>query len=249
MRILILLERWLYLCLLGLALMPAPLRADPWSWLDDPERQYWSQITFHGYGPEIRFSIPDNAKRSGTHPVRVPRLEKGQRDQEFTVPPDYFDHVGKMVIGFDWERYWGGFFKKSLVDYSLRVRVNYIGQDAHLLAMDTQGRIDRVYQHFEGLYAPIKNQRAKDFFFNRFHIEPYQSQQGYVWTVENSPTVVQQQEYFRLPITDQHEMVFWFYYRWEDGGGRGDPAWLERRKALSRQILDSVRISPDPYAD
>ena len=235
--------------LLGLILLAPPLAADPWSWLDKPERQYWSQITFRGYGPVISFAIPDNAKRWGAHTIRGPRLEKGQRDQDITVPPEYLYHIGRPVIGFDWEYYWGGFLKESLVDYTFRVRVHHVGIGANLLGMDAQARMDRVYRYFEKLYGPDKNDRATRFFFDRFHIEPYQSQQGYLWTVENKPSVVQQQEYFRLPITDEHEMIFWFYYRWEVAGGRGDPAWLERRKALSRQILDTVRISPDPYAD
>jgi hypothetical protein len=230
--------------LLGVSVATAPLAAGPWSWLDKPEEQRWGQVTINGYGRTIEFSVPDKAGKGGNHLIRMPALKKGDRDQIINVSSEFEKNPGKRVAAFEWERYWGGFFKKDVADFTFNVFISYLGEDTNLLNLNVEGRIKRVEDYFHGRFS---SERNHDWFFERFRIEPYESAQNYVWTLENSPTVVKEQDFFRLPLTQDHELVFWFYYRWEVQGGKGDPAWLERRRELSRKILDTVRITPNPF--
>ena len=78
-----------------------------------------------------------------------------------------------------------------------------------------------------------------------FEIEPYASSQGYRWTVERWGSNSRDNERFKIPITDVHEVEFAFYYRMDDIKPVNDEAWYQRRIKLARQILDSVRIKPE----
>jgi hypothetical protein len=77
-------------------------------------------------------------------------------------------------------------------------------------------------------------------------IVEYESNQGIHWLLENLPTVMQHHEVFSVPISDEHELIVWFWYN--EDWVKDHPEWYERRKALSRRILDSVRLS-DPGVD
>jgi hypothetical protein len=226
------------------ALFASSIMAGPWSWLDDTEQQYWSNITISGYGRMIEFSIPDRAKKRGSHVIRMPALNKGEKDQHIEVSPDYLLHPGNRIAAYVWERYWGGFFKEDVTDYTFDVYVGYVGEDVDLLDLNVDDRIQRIKDYYHGRF---NSERNHDWFFDRFRIDPYKSAQSYFWTQENSPTVLKEHETFRLPISQHHELLFTFYYRQELQGGKGDPAWLERRRHLSRKILDTVRITPNPF--
>ncbi len=223
-------------------------QAEPWSWLDNPEKQKWSEITINGYERQIVFSIPEKAYR-GASVIRVPALEKGLNDQVINVPASALNKVSHRVIGFDWERRWGGFFKKDVTDYSLSVHVRHV-DDAQLLNLSVAERIERIRDQYKQFYAEHDSvPAAKEYFFEQFKVEPYVSSQGFEWVWENKPNIVKESINFLLPISDDRELLFWFYYRMEVKGPKKSPEWLERRKALSRKILDTVRIIPDPYKD
>ena len=90
-------------------------------------------------------------------------------------------------------------------------------------------------------YEDFEPGRWRDVVLERLIVEDYQSKQGYIWVVENKPTVKSFHEQFKLPISDHRQLVVWFWYN--EDWVEGHPGWLERRKALSRRILDSVRLS------
>ncbi len=233
----------------ALLLSPSMVQAEPWSWLDKPDKQEWSEITINGYERQVVFSIPDKAKWGSTV-IRVPVLERGHKDQVVDVPVSATAKFSHRVIGFDWERRWGGFFKKDVTDYSLRVIVITGESEANLLEQDLAERMERIRQSYKKIYdeSPGVSEGEK-FFFESYLIEPYESSQGYEWTRENNPTIVKESIDYRLPISENRELLFWFYYRMEVKGPKKSPEWLERRKALSRKILDTVRIIPDPYTE
>ena len=229
----------------------AAMTADPWSWMDNPSEQSWDKVTIIGYGREIQFRIPDRLHRGGTHVIRGPQLQDGARDQVIEIPPEAQFAPALEIVQFNWERYWGGFVYSDKTYYKFRVYVNYYDDKPKLLKRDVNSRIDRIQDEFDrsqgGPYESNVQAKLAEFFYDRIYLEPYQSAQPYVWTLENQPLLLREHEYFRLPISDNHELIFWFWYHWVDEGGKTDPDWLEQRRALSRKILDTVTISPDPW--
>ncbi len=238
----------LHLYVFCMLLIPDIATADPWSWLDKPEKQEWSQVEINGYDRRIVFAIPDRAK-SGARVIRVPKLEQNQKNQIIDVALSSLNKESNLIIGFDWERRWGGFFKRDVTDYSLRVYVTLTDESYKLLDKSVHQRMEAVREYFMARFSTPVTIGNRDFFFEKFKIEPYHSSQPYVWTKENAPTVVKEHEDFRLPISDNRELIFSFYYRMEVKGPKKSQEWLERRKALSRKILDTVRIIPDPYTE
>jgi len=227
-----------------------PLKADEWSWLDQPDKRIWSQIELNGYGWNLSFAIPDKKGFWPEQTIRYPRHKKRREVQIIDIPLEQFYSPGQSAIKFDWERRWGGFGKETWTDFFLDVRVLYKGKEYRLLNQTLEQRMQRVVDYYSSYYSDDSDSiERKTAFFEDFVIQPYESSQSYVWTLENDPDGWKIQETYRLPVSQDHEVSFWFYYRWEMGGGKDDPEWLARRKELSRKILDTVKITPDPYIE
>lgn len=237
--------------LLGLLVTScAVLQSTPWDWLDDPEQQAWRGIEIEGYERTIGFSVPDKAGKGGQHVIRWPEPEDGLAEQAIGVGHDPENRAWHQLIKFSWEWFWGGPLKEDEIFYTLTVAVQHRDQLDGLLDLTIGERIQKEIDFQNAMYDEVEKHGqpllGREWFFERYEIEPFRSKQNYQWFKENIPQLVKEHERFVLPISDRHELVFWFWYHWQEDGGKTDPAWLERRKRLSRQILDTVEITPDP---
>jgi hypothetical protein len=106
-----------------------------------------------------------------------------------------------------------------------------------LFAENVQERIRTVKKHYED----FDEGQWRDYVLENLFAEEYQSRQGYQWVVQNLPTVMRYHEVFKLPVSEEHQLVVWFWYN--ENWVKDHPDWFERRKALSRRILDTVRLS------
>ena len=67
------------------------------------------------------------------------------------------------------------------------------------------------------------------------------------WVVRNNPAISADHVYYTIPITNTHILEFSFFVRDKRFGWQEDPEWNARRWALVEQIMNTVRITPDPY--
>ena len=228
-----------------------PVR-NAWDWLDDPELQFWMSVGFEGYGREFHFQVPDRLGTNGRSFITYPALKVATREQDIAVSFESQQTEANRIIEINWDHGKEGVFGPVTADYKLRVFILSYQDDTKLLDLDIHQRIAKTTaDHWETYAGADQNLDIKywrDLFFGKYQIQPYESSQSLLWTLENRPILVREHEYFRIPISDHHELVFWFWYHWQEEGGRTDPAWLERRKDLSRKILDTVEISPNPWS-
>jgi len=229
----------------------AAITADPWGWLDDPEQQYWSDITIHGYGREIRFAVPDRWKPGGEHVRRWPKLEKGQRDQVVeTTGISLYEPAIRLLI-FHWDWYWQGFYKKGDYDFYLDVWVQYLEGQPQLLDLTPDQRVRRQVDYWQNVYDETDSitLKMKAYFFDEYRVAPYQNKHSVVWIHENQPQITADHEIYRIPISDHHELTFSFFVRENRFDLKDDPAWNQRRWEMTRKIMDTVQIIPNPYGD
>lgn len=217
---------------------------EPWAWMDEPNDQTWIDMQIEVFGRTVYFSVPDSSNGVGTSAIRTMRFEESRTDNHITVPIEYWSARATRITGFDWERYWGGYFSEDQRNYALSLSVEFAGDDVELLDETIVERQERRKQDYLSLFKDSDPEYAQ-WKRDMFKIGRYKSSQGYVWTVENWPPRVLSFETFVIPISDRHEITFDFYYRMENGEPQNSEAWYERRKAISRKILDTVRIEPE----
>lgn len=216
----------------------------PWAWVDEPENQVWMPVTIELLGRTVTFSVPDSDSRMGTNTITALGEGVEEREGRIWVPNSSASAPVSGLAGFFWERYWGGYFRPDVDNYYLVVRVWHHDRAPSLFDLTPAQRKERLVQdHNDGFDDSEYGQWSKSV----FNVELHESSQGYIWTNESSPARVKYSEEFKIPITVRHELEFDFYYRMDDDEGKSNTKdWYERRKALSRKILDTVRITPEP---
>lgn len=217
---------------------------NPWAWVDEPENQAWKPVTIELLGRTVTFSVPDSDSRHGTNTIMVFSEGVEEREGQIWVPNSSASAPVSGIAGFYWERYWGGYFRPDVDNYFLVVRVWHHDRAPSLFDLTpTQRKVRLVEEHNDGFDDSEYGQWRK----SGFKVDLHASSQGYIWTNESSPARVKYSEEFKIPITVRHELEFDFYYRMDDEEGESNTEeWYERRKALSRKILDTVKISPEP---
>lgn len=161
--------------------------------------------------------------------------------ESILIKPSGLELPYLRVLRFPYEWQWGGPGRKGtglyLFDLGFERRV-----ESNLLDKTTD---EKIQLHRE-VYEALDEGKWRDYVLERLMVVEYESNQGIRWLVDNSPTVMQHHEVFSVPISDEHELIVWFWYN--EDWVKDHPEWYERRKALSRRILDSVRLS-DPGVD
>lgn len=241
--------RYLGICLGAAGLMLAAcstFNADPWSWLDDPSQQNWRTIMVRGPQGGFVFSIPDRSD-PGKEQVRSwPEQAPGEPDQPIDVPEDAVTRSTYRAASFVWEFYWDGYYRKGRHDFDLDIWITDRGPDAGLSAASVEARVQSRLEHYERVYSGPDQARMREYFLERYRVEPYESRQSLVWIVENQPQLEASHRVYRLPISDRHEIRFSFFVRQDRHGGPPDPEWMERRWELARRIVDTFRFVPVP---
>lgn len=223
------------------------LNATPWDWLDDPAQQLWVEIKVEGFDSEIRFSVPDRLKSGGQHTQSNPPLKSDETSQNIKIPLESLHQSTELAL-FNWDAWWGGFFKESGVDFWMVVRVKFYSDDSGLMGLNVEQRKRMRLTHWNNFYSNplIKSDEVKHYFFKNYQIEDYLSAKSLKWVSENHPTVQGQYITYMIPIGDKHELHMGFFvnekrYNWQD-----DPEWNQRRWDMAHKILDTVSITPKP---
>jgi hypothetical protein len=140
------------------------------------------------------------------------------------------------VFDFPYEWLWGGPVHKDKGLYLFDLGFTY-HPDRKLISEDVQTRAQTIKKRYED----FEKGSWRDYVLSNVVAEGYESKQGYQWVMENLPTVKQYHEVFNLPITNERQLVVWFWYN--EDWVKDHPEWFKRRKALSRRILDTVKLS------
>ena len=168
--------------------------------------------------------------------VLLPKSLSTKIPDTLYMKPEGLELTYSYAIKFPYEWQWGGPIHKDNGLYLFELGFKY-KKGSKLLTKSYENRIRRVKNRYKNFEEGPWRDRVLD----RSIATGYQSRQGYQWVLENLPTVMQYHEVFSLPISDERELIVWFWYN--EDWVKDHPEWYERRKALSRRILDTVRLS------
>lgn len=138
-----------------------------------------------------------------------------------------------LDIPFEWQ--WSGSNDPDDRLYLFELAFSFTA-GRRLLSESVAARVEQEKNPYAGFEADPWH----DYVLKKTQVSAYQSAQGYQWVMKKLPLAEREHESFSLPISDQHQLLVWFWYNteWLDA----HPGWFERRQALSRRILDSVRL-------
>jgi hypothetical protein len=168
--------------------------------------------------------------------ISLPRSLAIQIPKTLEIQPESLTLTYQKALDFPYEWLWGGPIHKDKGLYLFELGFTY-KPGKKLLSEDVQSRIQR----FENYYKDWDEGSWKSYVLKHLNVEEYQSQQGYLWVMKNLPTVKPHHEVFYLPISEDRELIVLFWYN--EDWAKDNPEWYERRKALSRRILDTVKLS------
>jgi len=151
------------------------------------------------------------------------------------------------IIYFEWEWYWGGFYRRGEEDFSLDVWIDRSDDISNFLDLSVEERIESRILFHQARYEDGLPDRQREFFFEQYWIEPFSSDTGLIWTVENQPQTTSDSQTYRIPVSNSHELKFMFFVRKNRQSGPADPEWMELRWEVARKIMDTVQIEPKPY--
>jgi hypothetical protein len=170
--------------------------------------------------------------------IWLPRSLAEEIPESTFIEPDGLELPYLRILKFPYEWQWGGPGRKGTGLYLFEFGIERL-TDGALLSKSID---ERTKIHRKG-YEAMDEGKWREIVLKNLKIVEYESNQGIHWLLENLPTVMQHHEVFSVPISDEHELIVWFWYN--EDWVKDHPEWYERRKALSRRILDSVRLS-DP---
>jgi len=209
------------LCFSGLLAGCAVFDSADFKYLDN-ENQEMHTVLVTGAEQVVEISLP----KSRT--VRLP-------DTLFMKPSGL--QLGYVAaFSFPYEQLWSGPLRKNKMLYWFSMEF-MSSEGRHMLSEDVGTRMRVVTEFYEEFDASV----WRDVVLERLVVEKYDSAQGYEWVMENAPTTRRHREHFTLPISDERELAIAFWYN--DDWAKDHTEWYERRKALSRRILDSVKLS------
>ena len=209
------------LFLLVLCSSCAVVDSSDFKYLDD-ENLELKPLHIFGAEQEVQISLPKSLS------YRMP-------DSLF-MKPEGLELVYTRALQFAYEWLWGG---PAHEDRGLYIfELSFAKHAGRKLLSETPEERIRVVKR---IYEDMDDGKWRDYVLKKMIVEKYESKQGYEWVMDNHPTVMKYHEYFRIPISDERELAVWFWYN--EDWVKDHPEWYERRKALSRRILDSVVLS------
>jgi hypothetical protein len=168
--------------------------------------------------------------------IALPKSLSTKIDETLFIQHERLELPYIKVLDFPYEWLWGGPAHKDKGLYLFELGFERrIGRA--LLSQDTSGRIQIHRERYEN----FDEGTWRDLVLERLRVVAYQSNNHNKWLLENMPTVTPYHEYFSIPVSDERELVIWFWYN--EDWAKDHPEWFERRKALSRRILDTVKLS------
>jgi hypothetical protein len=168
--------------------------------------------------------------------ISLPKSLSINIPKEMLIESDRLELPYTKVLDFPYEWLWGGPAHKDKGLYLFELGLER-REGSGLLDNSVESRI----QIHRDKYEAFDKGTWRDVVLGRFSIERYQSSQGDTWLIENMPTVTPHHEVFSIPLSNNRELVVWFWYN--EDWVKDHPDWFERRKALSRRILDTVKLT------
>lgn len=168
--------------------------------------------------------------------ISLPKSLSTKIEDKLVIDPERLQLAYTKVLDFPYEWLWGGPAHKNkglyLFELGFERRVGNV-----LLSESLSNRI----QIHRDKYEAFDQGTWRELVLERLRISEYQSENNDTWLLENMPTVTPYHEVFSIPVSDERELVVWFWYN--EDWAKDHPDWFERRKALSRRILDTVKLS------
>jgi hypothetical protein len=226
----------------------AALTADPWGWMDDPAQQRWVEIHAIVEGHEVRFSVPDRVDGVSNFTRSNLALRDAGSPIEILVPSKT-EYIGNRFATFNWDYWWGGFFRGSGTDFFLSVQSLFWKEAENLLdLMPAEFMAGWTWRYTELFYPWDGDPHVMgELFFERYRTGLYTTSNGLNWVQENNPMVQPTSLKYMTPIGRKHILFFGFFINEKSrNGNEPDPEWVERRWAMARKILDTVEITPRP---
>ena len=225
------------------------LTEDPWQWLEEPQEQTWNQVNIHAVGRDIQFSVPDRTNNGGNHTHYWP--ENGLSGTGFrkSLSLEQVNEPFTMLGTFTWDTWWRGFYKKGGEDFYLSVGIFRLESDGNLLDLSTDQRIERIREHWISRFsepAGLKNPLT-DNFVEKFQAELFETDSGLVFVSHNAPRVSNEHQRFVIPLSDHALLDFNFYVNDLRYDQKEDPQWNRSRWEMVEKIMNTVRITPDPF--
>ena len=174
--------------------------------------------------------------------ISLPKSLATDLPESILMKPEGLESTYTKALDFPYEWSWGGPAHEDKGLYLFELGFTY-DKERKLLSEGVQSRIQNIRNHYE----EFEEGTWRDYVLKKLLVEGYQSQQGYQWVVYNLPTVMRYHEMFQLPISNERQLVVWFWYN--EDWVTDHPEWFERRKALSRRILDTIKLSEPNEGD
>jgi hypothetical protein len=242
-------NRILILLLLPLLSGCKVLTADPWRWMDDPALQRWVDIELEISKLEVQFAIPIQLNGKGSFSQTRSTLPLSSNVDPIQVfVPLKTEYIGTRIATFNWDHWWGGFFKDSGVDFFLSVQCIYYKDGGGFLNMSPDEWIEWRKQHWRREFSDPRMgiEDLDTYFFDGYRIDKYNSKRSLTWVFDNRPHLQQELISYMTPISDHHMLYFGFFVDELRTDMKPDPEWRKRRWAMAHKILDTVEITPRP---
>jgi hypothetical protein len=168
--------------------------------------------------------------------ISLPKSLSTKIDDTLFIDREMLDLPYTKVLDFPYEWLWGGPAHKNKGLYLFELGFERrIGS-----ALLSESLSNRIQIHTDK-YEAFDEGTWRELVLERLNINEYQSDNDNTWLLENMPTVTPYHEVFSTPVSDERELVIWFWCN--EDWVKDHPEWFKRRKALSRRILDTVKLS------
>lgn len=222
---------------------------DPWGWLEDPVEQTWRKVRIDAIGREIEFSIPDLANNLGNHVVVWPEEATDETDFKLVFPIERKNEPFTKLANFTWDTWWGGFYKKGGEDFYMSVGLFHLGSGSYLLNLDLNQRVQRTSDYWLSKISEPSggNKRYEKYFIEHLQVEPFVNNTGLGFVEHNAPRISGGHRKFTIPLSNHHYVEFGFYVNDLRYDSKEDPEWNQSRWEMVEKIMNTVRITPDPF--
>jgi hypothetical protein len=168
--------------------------------------------------------------------ISLPRSLDTEIPETLWIKPEglFQQYAPALLIPYEWSE--TGSDRMDEAYFSVEVGIAY-SEGKQIISDGLDVRV----QLLRGSYESLEPGPWRDRVLDRMKLEEYRSGQGYQWLMSNLPTIKPFHENFRTPISEQRELVVWFWY--SEDHVEDHPQWHLQRMSLARRILDTVRIS------
>jgi hypothetical protein len=239
------------LLLVQLSLGCSVISEDPWGWLEEPSEQIWKDIEINAISRNVVFAVPDRPRNSGSRTEYWSDVNASEDVSNINLSIEDERRAVAVLSRVDWDAWWGGFYKKGGEDFYLSVNVFFREDAPNFLDLSLDQRIDWTYSYWKSKFLKPQSGRNpnKEYFLEHFWLKTFEAESGLHFVRHNAPTGSESYQHFTIPLSDQHILDFAFFVNDLRYGQKEDPKWNQSRWEMVEKIMNTVRITPDPFGD